>query len=93
MQLSVIELVRSQSLPPASGVPSSGGNVEQLPEGTGPTPQQMKGRYLRAIFDLLNAAAHSVKYEAAMTLTTLTQNPAAVKGGFNNSSFDIFLAG
>ncbi|KIM19845.1 hypothetical protein M408DRAFT_334243 [Serendipita vermifera MAFF 305830] len=36
-------------------------------------------RYIRLIFELLNAPSHSVKYDAAMTLTTLTQNPAAVK--------------
>jgi len=36
----------------------------------------------RCIFELLNASSHAVKYEAATTLTTLTQNPAAVKGGF-----------
>lgn len=28
----------------------------------------------------MNASSHAVKYEAATTLTTLTQNPAAVKG-------------
>ena len=32
------------------------------------------------MFELLTASAHSVKYEAATTLTSLTQNPAAVKG-------------
>lgn len=36
-------------------------------------------RYIRSIFELLNASSHAVKYEAATTLTTLTQNPAAVK--------------
>ena len=35
---------------------------------------------MRCIFDLLNAPSHAVKYEAATALTTLTQNPAAVKG-------------
>ncbi|KAF9011340.1 coatomer beta subunit appendage platform-domain-containing protein [Cyathus striatus] len=38
-----------------------------------------KARYIRLIFELLNAPSHAVKYEAATTLTTLTQNPAAVK--------------
>nr|ASF90239.1 hypothetical protein SPAR06783 [Bartheletia paradoxa] len=38
-----------------------------------------KARYIRAIFELLNAASHSVKYEAATSLTTLTTNPAAIK--------------
>ncbi|TEB32452.1 coatomer beta subunit [Coprinellus micaceus] len=44
-------------------------------------------RYIRGIFELLNASSHAVKYEAATTLTTLTQNPAAVKAaasGFIN---------
>ncbi|KIM38155.1 hypothetical protein M413DRAFT_447920 [Hebeloma cylindrosporum] len=36
-------------------------------------------RYIRCIFELLNASSHAVKYEAATTLTTLTQKPAAVK--------------
>lgn len=36
-------------------------------------------RYIRAMFELLSAASHAVKYEAATTLTTLTQNAAAVK--------------
>jgi coatomer subunit beta len=39
----------------------------------------LKPRYIRLIFELLNASSHAVKYEAATTLTTLTQNPAAVK--------------
>ncbi|EGN93580.1 hypothetical protein SERLA73DRAFT_97514 [Serpula lacrymans var. lacrymans S7.3] len=39
-----------------------------------------RSRYIRCIFELLNASSHAVKYEAATTLTTLTQNPAAVKG-------------
>ncbi|KAK0446623.1 coatomer protein [Armillaria borealis] len=38
-----------------------------------------RGRYIRCIFDLLNVSSHAVKYEAATTLTALTQNPAAVK--------------
>ncbi|TFL03311.1 adaptin N terminal region-domain-containing protein [Pterulicium gracile] len=38
-----------------------------------------KPRYIRIIFELLNASSHAVKYEAATTLTSLTQNPAAVK--------------
>ncbi len=36
-------------------------------------------RYIRAVSELLAAPSHSVKYEAAITLTTLTQNAAAVK--------------
>ncbi|KAF8131427.1 adaptin N terminal region-domain-containing protein [Boletus edulis] len=38
-----------------------------------------KPRYIRCMFELLNSSSHAVKYEAATTLTTLTQNPAAVK--------------
>lgn len=36
-------------------------------------------KYIRAMFELLGATSHAVKYEAATTLTTLTQNGAAVK--------------
>jgi len=39
-----------------------------------------KARYMICIFDLLNAPSNAVKYEAATTLTALTQNPAAVEG-------------
>ncbi|KDQ63005.1 hypothetical protein JAAARDRAFT_168400 [Jaapia argillacea MUCL 33604] len=38
-----------------------------------------RARWIRCIFELVNASSHAVKYEAASTLTTLTQNPAAVK--------------
>ncbi|KAH8094620.1 coatomer protein [Cristinia sonorae] len=38
-----------------------------------------KPRYILLISELLNASSHAVKYEAATTLTSLTQNPAAVK--------------
>ncbi|KAF8730552.1 hypothetical protein AX14_005483 [Amanita brunnescens Koide BX004] len=38
-----------------------------------------RSRYIRCIFELLNASSHAVKYEAATTLTALTQNPTAVK--------------
>ncbi|KAG9046279.1 coatomer subunit beta [Tulasnella sp. UAMH 9824] len=43
----------------------------------GETPNRPK--YIRCVFELLNASSHSVKYEAATTLTSLTQNPAAIK--------------
>ncbi|KAI6024365.1 adaptin N terminal region-domain-containing protein [Pisolithus marmoratus] len=36
-------------------------------------------KYIRVMFELLGATSHAVKYEAATTLTTLTQNAAAVK--------------
>lgn len=40
---------------------------------------QNKGRYLRLIFDLLEANTSTVVYEAASSLTALTSNPVAVK--------------
>lgn len=40
----------------------------------------VQARYILLISELLNASSHAVKYEAATTLTALTQNPAAVKG-------------
>ncbi|ETN36218.1 uncharacterized protein HMPREF1541_08495 [Cyphellophora europaea CBS 101466] len=41
--------------------------------------QANKARYLRLIFDLLEANASTVTYEAATSLTSLTSNPVAVK--------------
>ncbi|KAI9881047.1 MAG: coatomer subunit beta [Pleopsidium flavum] len=38
-----------------------------------------KARYLRLIFDLLEAGATTVEYEAASSLTSMTSNPVAVK--------------
>ena len=38
-----------------------------------------QARYLRLIFDLLEAGATTVVYEAASSLTSLTSNPVAVK--------------
>jgi coatomer subunit beta len=38
-----------------------------------------KARYLRLVFDLLEAGASTVVYEAATSLTALTNNPVAVK--------------
>lgn len=38
-----------------------------------------KAKWIRLIFELLNSPSHAVKYEAATTLTSLTQNPAAIK--------------
>ncbi|KAF2461095.1 adaptin N terminal region-domain-containing protein [Lineolata rhizophorae] len=43
------------------------------------TNVQNKSRYLRLIFDLLEASAPTVVYEAASSLTALTTNPVAVK--------------
>ncbi|GAA6008702.1 hypothetical protein JCM10207_001691 [Rhodosporidiobolus poonsookiae] len=63
MQLSVIELIRKESQQGGSGA------------AEGP----LKARYIKCIFELLGSGSHAVKYEAAATLTTLTQNAAAVK--------------
>ncbi|KAJ4667219.1 coatomer subunit beta [Exophiala dermatitidis] len=41
--------------------------------------QANKARYLRLIFDLLEANTSTVVYEAATTLTALTSNPVAVR--------------
>jgi len=41
--------------------------------------QMNKSRYLRLIFDLLEANTSTVVYEAATSLTALTNNPVAVK--------------
>lgn len=38
-----------------------------------------RAKWIRCIFELLNSPSHAVKYEAATSLTSLTQNPAAVK--------------
>lgn len=43
------------------------------------TNAQNKARYLRLIFDLLEAKDSTVVYEAASSLTALTNNPVAVK--------------
>lgn len=39
----------------------------------------MQARYLRLIFDLLEASSNTVVYEAATSLTALTSNPVAIK--------------
>ena len=41
--------------------------------------QPTEARYLRLIFDLLEAGTSTVVYEAATALTALTSNPVAVK--------------
>jgi len=43
------------------------------------TNSQNKARYLRLIFDLLEAKESTVVYEAASSLTAMTNNPVAVK--------------
>ncbi|THH18996.1 hypothetical protein EW146_g2085 [Bondarzewia mesenterica] len=43
------------------------------------TESAHRARWIRCIFELLNSSSYAVKYEAATTLTSLTQNAAAVK--------------
>lgn len=43
------------------------------------TNQDRKSKYLRLIFDLLEAPASTVVYEAASSLCALTSNPVAIK--------------
>ncbi|KAK9459645.1 adaptin N terminal region-domain-containing protein [Lipomyces oligophaga] len=43
------------------------------------TETSNKGRYLRLVFDLLEASSNTVVYEAASALTSLTNNPVAIK--------------
>lgn len=50
-----------------------------LKDSKGEAPAQ-KPRYVRVVFELLNSTSSAVKYEAASILTSLTQNPAAIKG-------------
>ncbi|MBW0466648.1 hypothetical protein O181_006363 [Austropuccinia psidii MF-1] len=69
MQQAVIELIRKDREGKGEG------GKEELKVNVG----SMKARYIRIISELLESSSHSVKYEAAMTLTTLTHNPAAVK--------------
>ncbi|KAI8461380.1 coatomer beta subunit [Phakopsora pachyrhizi] len=69
MQQAVIELIRKDREGKGEG------GKEELKVNIG----GIKARYIRIISELLESSSHSVKYEAAMTLTTLTQNPAAVK--------------
>ena len=38
-----------------------------------------QARYIRCIFELLNASSHAVKYEAATTLTTLNPKSRSSK--------------
>ena len=45
----------------------------------GKQTDRRQAKYLRLIFDLLDAGASTVVYEAATSLTSLTSNPVAVK--------------
>jgi coatomer subunit beta len=48
-----------------------------------------RARYIRCILELLNASSNAVKYEAATTLTTLTQNTAAIKGILHSQGIEL----
>jgi coatomer subunit beta len=74
MQMAVIELVRKEAKTEGSNRVSWRKCWATLAEADD------QARWIRVIFELLNAPSHAVKYEAALSLTTLTQNPAAVKG-------------
>ncbi|KAJ3830919.1 hypothetical protein F5878DRAFT_679987 [Lentinula raphanica] len=50
-----------------------------------------RARFFRLIFDLLIVSSHAVKYEAATTLTLLTQNPAAVKESDKNVKLIVLI--
>lgn len=55
---------------------------DKLAQADGPstyTNKRLQARYLRLIFDLLEAGASTVVYEAASSLTALTSNPVAIK--------------
>lgn len=74
LQMSIIEVIRLDCKNDSSHRVSNLPSASILPDGC------VQSRYIRVMFDLLNAPSYAVKYEAATTLTTLTQNPAAVKG-------------
>ena len=76
LQMSIIEVIRTDCKH------DSAHRVSDTSPSLDCYQNHCQARYIRCIFDLLNASSHAVKYEAATTLTTLTQNPAAVKGTF-----------
>lgn len=51
---------------------------------------QHESKYVRLIFELLEAGSSTVRYDAAITLTTFVQSPAAIKGQLS-SSFEYLL--
>lgn len=73
MQMAVIELVRKEAK-------TEGSNRVCRRLSMSDSTNGIQARWIRVIFELLNSPSHAVKYEAAISLTTLTQNPAAVKG-------------
>lgn len=51
---------------------------------------QHESKYVRLIFELLEAGSSTVRYDAAITLTTFVQSPAAIKGQLS-TSFEYLL--
>lgn len=79
MQLAVIELIRKES----RSASTDGALKVSFPLRDVVVvlnSEFFQAKFIKCIFELLSSGAHSVKYEAATALTTLTQNPAAVKG-------------
>ncbi|WVQ77730.1 hypothetical protein IAR50_007420 [Cryptococcus sp. DSM 104548] len=54
-------------------------SVIELVRKEAKTEGSHRAKWIRCISELLGSKSHAVKYEAATSLTTLTQNPAAVK--------------
>lgn len=44
-----------------------------------------RSRFIRTVYELLNAASAAVRYEAAGTLVTLSNAPAAIKVTINKT--------
>jgi coatomer subunit beta len=72
MQMAVIELVRKEAK-------TEGGHRV----GYKRKRVDNQAKWIRCISELLTSPSNAVKYEAATSLTILTQNPAAVKGEQN----------
>ena len=73
IQLVELEFIRKDAMQ------NSQNKVEFLHQLLSMVTDIRKARYLRLIFDLLEAGATTVVYEAASSLTSLTNNPVAVK--------------
>ncbi len=86
MQMAVIELVRKEAKI-EGGHRVSG----QKTAFNAVLLTRSQAKWIRCIFELLNSPSHAVKYEAATSLTTLTQNPAAVKGELSLSVIPLTL--
>jgi coatomer subunit beta len=70
MKSAVIELIQKDALlTPNNKVPSSFEACVWL-----------EPKYLHLIFELLESSSNTIVYEASITLASLTNNPAAIKG-------------